>query len=70
MFFRKEKDPEKICLFCTYATVSDDGEKVLCKHKGDVKSDYTCRRFKYDYLKRDPGKAAKIAEFEYVDIND
>ncbi len=70
MFFKKQKDPEKICLFCTYARDVGDCDKVLCDHRGIVSNEYVCKKFKYDYLKRDPGKHAKISELEYVDIND
>ncbi|MBQ7822518.1 MAG: hypothetical protein IJ391_09595 [Clostridia bacterium] len=68
MFFKK-KNPENICRFCQSARLIDDSDNVLCSRKGIVREDHTCRRFAYDFLKRDPGKSAKIEALEYVDIN-
>ncbi|MBE6606209.1 MAG: hypothetical protein E7635_04140 [Ruminococcaceae bacterium] len=69
MFFKKKKDSEKICSLCSYARLIDDEDKVLCTLRGVVSAEYTCKKFKYDFLKRNPGKTKKIDEFEFVDIN-
>ncbi len=51
LLFRK--NVAKFCAYCTRAGyVSDD--KMLCKHKGFVACDHSCRLFRYDPLKRTP----------------
>lgn len=69
MFFKKTKDPEKVCRFCSYATLLDD-DKVSCRIRGEVKADYSCRKYIYDCLKREPRRQNKSEGLEYVDLND
>lgn len=69
MFFKKTKDPQKICRFCVNARLLDDTENVLCSKRGVVKESYVCKKYIYDYLKREPSKSAKTEPLEYVDIN-
>ena len=70
MFFKKKKNPENICRFCQSARLIDDSDNVLCSDKGIVREDFTCKKFAYDYLKREPKKQTKVDALEYVDIND
>lgn len=69
MFFKKEKDPEKTCRFCAYATVLEN-DRVSCSMRGEVKADGRCRKYVYDYLKREPRRQKKADALEYVDLND
>lgn len=70
MFWKNKKDPENICRFCQHARLIDDSDNVLCSHKGVVREDFFCRKFAYDFLKRDPGKSVRVESLEYIDIND
>lgn len=70
MFFKKSKNPEKICRFCVHAKLLDDGEHVLCNKRGVVKENYVCKKFVYDFLKREPSRARALDAVEFVDIND
>ncbi len=45
---------EKICAYCEYATLIGDSGACICKKKGAVRADSSCRRFKEDLLKVKP----------------
>lgn len=51
---KKRDIPEKTCAFCELGIRMIDGETVLCKKKGPVPSDNTCRKFIFDPLKETP----------------
>lgn len=49
MLFEKNIDPR--CAYCQWATPLDEGE-LMCVKKGIVTCSGSCRRFRYDPLKR------------------
>ena len=51
------------CKYCKRARLTADTEVILCPLRGSVGPADDCRRFKYDPLKRKPGKAAELPEF-------
>ena len=55
MLFRK-----KIDRYCSYSQFAGkiDGESMVCQFCGVVPSDHHCRRFRYDPLRRIPGRPA------------
>lgn len=53
MLFRK--NVVKKCAYCAHAGQANDG-KLLCPKRGFVSADGSCRRFRYDPLKRTPKK--------------
>ena len=55
--FDKKIDPR--CGYCQRGTPLDDG-KVMCVKKGIVAASGSCRRFRYDPLKRVPPKPARL----------
>lgn len=58
---------EKYCRYCEHAqSLSDEGE-MLCEKNGVVKSEYHCRHFIYDPLKRVP-KRKEEPVLEYVEV--
>ena len=70
MFFKKKNNEDNICGLCVNGKLSKDGEIVTCSIKGEVDPFFTCRKFSYDILKRDPGKQRQIEPMEYININD
>ena len=54
---------EAKCEYCVYARVPEDRSMVLCTKKGLVEFDGSCRRFKYDPLKRVPVKITLNTDF-------
>ena len=55
MLFRKKID--RYCTYCQFAGKIDD-ETMVCQFCGIVPSDHRCRRFRYDPLRRIPGRPA------------
>lgn len=51
---KKRDIPETTCAFCEKGVRLIDGETVLCKKKGPVSLDGTCRGFVFDPLKEKP----------------
>lgn len=53
-------DEEKFCVFCTFSSDINDQKNVLCHKKGTVTKTNTCRKYKYDPLKRTPPARVKM----------
>ena len=64
-----KKDIVASCSYCTHGRISPNKESVLCKKSGFVDIDYSCRRFKYDPLKRQPQRPRTISIFDEVDYS-
>ena len=67
MLFRK--NVAKFCAYCAHAGRSDS-DRLLCARKGFVSPDGKCWRFRYDPLKRTPGrcKAKDYSSFREEDF--
>ncbi|MBQ8029211.1 MAG: hypothetical protein IJ262_07370 [Clostridia bacterium] len=57
----KKYDPK--CEYCRFGRVPDDRKSVLCSYKGIMQLDDSCRKFKYDPLKRIPTKIKIDTDF-------
>ena len=51
---------ERACAFCEHAVPLVDVSRMLCEKKGVVASEFLCRRFVYDPLKRTPQLPPKL----------
>lgn len=56
------------CGNCELGEPSKDEAYIFCDKKGIVKSDYKCRHFKYDPLKRIPKATPEIEKFKKEDF--
>lgn len=56
----EQYDIAKKCAFCEYASKTLDEEKMICKKKGIVHADYSCRSFRYDLIKRTPKRMPSL----------
>ena len=56
----EEFDISKKCAFCEFASKTLDESKMICKKKGVVHADYSCRAFRYDLMKRVPKRIPKL----------
>lgn len=65
-FLNTKIDPK--CEYCEHGRLSPDGETVLCPKKGVVARDFSCRRFRYDIMKRTPRKPPKPRSFSEEDF--
>ncbi len=62
----KKKDlPEcpHICAYCEHAKRLQTNDQMLCPKKGVVEGGYSCHRFHYDPLKRNPHPQAPLPSF-------
>lgn len=66
MLFEKEIEPR--CAYCKRGAVLDE-ERVMCIKKGVVSAAGSCRRFKYEPLKRVPPKPIS-ADFSHLKEED
>lgn len=57
------------CAYCAKGDVASDKINVLCMKKGIVSCDYSCRRFKYDPLKRVPKIPPELEKFSAKDFS-
>lgn len=57
MLFRKDIEP--CCQYCTFSRPISETE-AACEKKGVVDLSGSCRRFRYDPLKRTPPRAAVL----------
>lgn len=58
----------KRCEYCTYGKLCPDGETVLCIKKGPVRKEFSCVRYKYDILKRQPRELKFENDFKEEDF--
>lgn len=58
----------KVCENCLNGRLSADKDRVLCVKKGIMRTDSTCRDYKYDPLKRKPKRPQKLSNFTQDDF--
>lgn len=58
------KDYDKRCEYCLKGRLPQDRSVVLCKRYGVVPLDFSCRKFKYDPLKRIPNRIKFNASYD------
>lgn len=54
------KNHKPACGYCRHGRLSPDKDSVLCVKKGIMQPDSSCFSFKYDPLKRRPGRKPVI----------
>ena len=64
-----KKDIVASCSYCVHGRLAPDKESVLCKKSGLVDIDYSCRKFKYDPLKRQPKRPRPIIKYDEDDFS-
>lgn len=65
---KRDLDYVMVCALCENATVLKGGNGILCRQKGIVSEDYSCRKFVYDPLKRAPKLPRQIPTLSKDDI--
>jgi len=65
-FFNKSID--KRCEYCKHSKSYMVEEEILCKYKGVVNYTDSCRKFKYDILKRQPQKVRQGENYSSDDF--
>lgn len=66
MKVKNRDDIEVFCKYCELAAPLSSDNMMLCRKHGVVRSDYCCRKFSYDPLKRAPRiKPNRSSELEF-----
>lgn len=48
------------CTYCKYGREAPIGDEILCIKQGIMRPSSSCKKFKYDILKRKPAPAPKL----------
>ncbi|MGN0172822.1 MAG: hypothetical protein ACI39F_00125 [Acutalibacteraceae bacterium] len=57
------------CSYCSKGKETADKVNILCPKKGIVNADFSCRRFKYDPLRRVPKIPPELEKFTAADFS-
>lgn len=60
---------EPKCKYCLSGIPTADGIAVLCAKKGVCDPDFSCRKYRYDPLKREPTPAAPAQKYTEDDFS-
>lgn len=52
------------CELCRYGKQAPDGSSVLCSVRGVMRKQSSCKSYEYDPIKRQPGRAPLLPEFD------
>lgn len=63
------KDVAPSCKYCAVGRLTADGEGVLCEKRGVMLPDSSCRKFRYDPLKRIPLRQSVDTAFTESDFS-
>lgn len=63
------KSYSRVCENCLNGRLSADSDKVLCNKNGIMRPDSTCKKYKYDPLKRRPKRPHIISGFSEKDFS-
>ena len=62
--------PDPRCEYCKIGKLTADGNNVLCPKKGVMDKFYSCKKFRYDPLKRVPDtKTPDVFQFSSEDFS-
>lgn len=64
-----KNDVTPLCSYCAHGKISPNMETVLCTKMGVVEINFSCKKFKYDPLKRQPRRPKAIDKFEQSDFS-
>jgi len=59
---------EKKCCYCEYASPIRETTGYICKRKGVVSYNFTCKKFAFDPIKLSPVLPAKTLQFSPEDF--
>lgn len=56
------------CEYCLHGKLAPGGEEILCIKMGIMSLSSSCKKYKYDPLKRQPKKMPQLPQFEKKDF--
>lgn len=63
-------DEEKMCVYCAFSIDAIDENSVICRKKGMVFKTGSCRKYKYDPLKRRPPSRVRLRKVKKMETFD
>lgn len=57
------------CIYCEHGSAVQESDHINCRYKGVVTDGYSCRRFRYDPLKRVPHSLPALPRFTQEDFS-
>ncbi|MBR5923069.1 MAG: hypothetical protein IKZ59_04665 [Clostridia bacterium] len=63
-----DKSIKKSCVWCIYGKKSEYSDEVFCKKRGVTSSFDSCRKYKYDPLKRIPDNSGIGGDYSPEDF--
>jgi len=63
-----KKDYREVCENCFFGVLSPEKNCVFCSQTGIVKNEYSCKKYKYDPLKRIPKRPKKLPSYNENDF--
>lgn len=63
-----KKDIAPSCSHCLHGRLSPDEKNILCVKRGVMTPASSCKSFDYDPLKRKPGRAPVLPEFDEAEF--
>ena len=63
-----DRDDAPQCGWCEHGRLLDGDDEVLCPRHGVMALDDSCRKYKYDPLKRKPKKVKLNTDFDESDF--
>ena len=64
-----DRNVSPACEYCCYSKRLTAPEEMLCSKQGVVRSNYSCKQFKYNPLKRIPKKTISAGEYSKSDFS-
>jgi len=62
-------DVEPRCAYCEHAQIASNSVQVLCIKRGIFDLNHSCKKFKYDPLKKIPTPAPEMQEYSEYDFS-
>lgn len=67
MFGKKElfgNNIDPACGYCRFGKPTNDGGRILCPNAGVTAPHYSCKKFRYDPLKRVPTRQQELPRYD------
>lgn len=62
-------DVEPKCAYCEHGQIASNSTQVLCIKRGIFDLSYSCRKFKYDPLKKIPQETPELQQYSAEDFS-
>lgn len=59
---------EPACAYCRFGSISANGRMILCEKAGVVAPYYSCKKYRYDPLRRVPAPLAQLPEYDSAEF--